>query len=112
MKNIHAKEQVTSKQYDLTFEYNAEIEGDKEPRFETVNIKINEPSWDILVESYKCITDDSGRMDLITSGKLIFDLCAWEYSDQLINNHRLMLSIATKLAIQFVMPINADVKKN
>lgn len=75
-------------------------------------VLIQDPDWDIVAESYKYLTDDNGKIDLVTPGKLIFDLCSLEYDDELKMDHRVMLSICSQLTVKFVLPINTELKKN
>lgn len=88
------------KQIELLFNY----EEDKQ-----IFVKINEPSWDITIEAFKYLFDANDKLDLITPGKLVYDLCATEYSDELHNNVRLLMSVCSTLASKFVLPINAEI---
>lgn len=91
--------------FDLTFTYVDDNEEQKE-----TTIVLNKPSWDITVEAFKYINDVNGNLDLITPGKLIFDLCALEYDDALLSNHQLLMSICSTLSTKFTLPINAEIK--
>lgn len=78
-------------------------------------VVLNKPNWDITVEAFKYLTDANDKLDLITPGKIIFDVCAVEYSDELHNNIQLLMSVCSTIATKFTLPINATIdleKKN
>lgn len=88
------------------FEYKGEEGEDKE-----IKLVIQEPDFDQTCEAYKYIYDENSKIDMITPGKLIFDLCALEYSDELMKNNRLLMSICSKLTTKYTLPITAEIKK-
>lgn len=97
---MKTKIKENGKQIELLFNY----EEDKQ-----LFVLLNEPNWDITVEAFKYITDVNDKIDLITPGKLIFDMCATEYSDELHNNVRLLMSVCSTLSTKFILPINAEI---
>lgn len=76
-----------------------------------VKVLLQEPNFEETCEAYKYIYDENGKIDMITPGKLIFDLCAIEISDNLFNNHRLMMSVCTNLTTSYTLPIQSEIKK-
>ena len=75
-----------------------------------IKVILHDPNFDEICEAYKYIYDDNGKFDPITSGKLIFDLCSLEYSDEL-SNPRLLMCVCSRLRALYVEPIIAEVKK-
>lgn len=78
-------------------------------------VKMNKPNWNQTVEAFKYLTDVDDKLDLITPGKILFDLCAFEYSDELHENIQLLMSVCSTLATKYTLPINAtlaDKKKD
>lgn len=88
------------------FEYKGEEGEDKE-----IKLVIQEPDFDQTCEAYKYIYDENSKIDMITPGKLIFDLCALEYSDELIKNNRLLMTICSNLTTKYTLPVTAEIKK-
>lgn len=81
----------------------------------SATIVLNKPSWDITVEAFKYLTDVNDKLDLITPGKLLFDLCVIEHTEGLESNVQLLMSICSQLTTKFILPINATIseeKKN
>lgn len=76
-----------------------------------IKLIIQEPDFDQTCEAYKYIYDENGKIDMITPGKLIFDLCVLEFSDDLLNNHRLMMSVCSNLTTTYTLPIQSEIKK-
>jgi hypothetical protein len=66
------------------------------------------------VEAFKCLSDAENRLDMITPGRLIFDLCCVSHTQGIVNNHKLMMSICSQLTTHYTLPLNAEleVKKN
>lgn len=91
----------------FTFEYKCEVSGeDKE-----VKVVIQEPNFEETCEAYKYIYDENGKVDVITPGKLLYDLCALEISPELLTNHRLLMSICASITNKYALPITAELKK-
>ena len=105
------KRNANLKTHELEFTLNEEKDLNKEPIFKSGVIKVQEPDWETLCESFKWIYDENGKLDLITPGKLIFDLCVFELPDDLALNNRAMLSVCQQLTMLFVMPVNVEIKK-
>lgn len=87
------------------FDMNAEVEI-KEGKY-----TVQEPTWDIVVEAYKYLTSDNGKLDLITPGKIIYDLCVTEIDEELTTN-QLLLTVCNQLAMDYVFPTTMEIKKN
>lgn len=75
-------------------------------------IRINHPGWDVTVECFKNLYDAEGRLDLLTAGKLLFDLCCVAYTPNLEGNVQLMMTVASTLATKYLLPVDAQLKKN
>lgn len=75
-------------------------------------VRINHPGWDVTVECFKNLYDAEGRLDLLTAGKLLFDLTCVEYGEQLEGNVQLMMTVVTALATKYLLPVDAQLKKN
>lgn len=75
-------------------------------------VRINHPTWDVTVECFKNLYDAEGRLDLLTAGKLLFDLTCVEYGEQLEGNVQLMMTVASTLATKYLLPVDAELKKN
>ena len=88
---------------DITFV----VAGDKE-----CLVRINRPGWDVTVECFKNLYDAEGRLDLLTAGKLLFDLTCVEYGEVLEGNVQLMMTVASTLATKYLLPVDAQLKKN
>lgn len=104
MKKTNVKKTLNT--IDIVFNYQAD---------KSVTITMNKPSWDITVEAFKYLTDSNDKLDLITPGKLLYDFCVLEYSEELEDNIQLLMSICSQLTTKFILPINAtinDEKKN
>jgi hypothetical protein len=106
------KRNKSLKEIEIVFNFNPNVGDDESPEMKTGVIKMNEPGWDEIAEAYKYITDDDGKMDLVTPGKLLFDLCCFEASPEMVSNHQVMLSVYSQISAKFVFPITAEVKKN
>lgn len=93
---------------ELNFNYN---EGETQ---KSIAITLQEPGWEETIEAFKCLTDATGEIDMLTPGKFIFDTCVLEYTDGIYENIRLMMSICSQLTSKFILPINATLeeKKN
>lgn len=107
MKTVITKD-PSLKEHEFIFKYRDSLDSLEEK--EGIII-IQEPTWDLVAEAYKYLSDEDGRMDLIKPGKLIFDLCALDVDYNLTMNNQAMLSVCSQLAIKFVVPINAEIKK-
>lgn len=105
------KTQVVQKQgrtiETFIFEYKCEKTNDDKE----VKVVIQEPSFEETCEAYKYIYDENGKIDMMTPGKLIYDLCALEVSPELLTNPRLLMSICAKLTGKYTLPISAEIKK-
>lgn len=75
-------------------------------------IHLNHPGWDVTVECFKNLYDAEGRLDLLTAGKLLFDLNCVDYSENIEGNVQLMMTIASTLATKYLLPVDAQLKKN
>lgn len=102
----------TLKEYEFEFQYNPNTLSDETPEFKSGIVKLQDPTWDQVAEAYKYISGENGKIDLVTPGKLILDLCALEIDDDLYANHRAMLSVCSQIAMKFVFPVTAEIKKN
>jgi len=99
------------KEIEFIFQYQPNTEMDESPEFKEGIVKIQDPTWDQVAEAYKYITDENGKLDLVTPGKFIYDVCALETDAELSTNHRAMLSVCSQLAMKFVFPIGTEIKK-
>lgn len=79
---------------------------------ETKEIKVvmHDPNFDELCEAYKYMYDENGKFDPITCGKLVLDLCALEYSEEMLNP-RIMMCVCSRLRALYVEPILVEIKK-
>lgn len=104
------KTTINPTQNQIEFNFNYTINEEVKEIF----VKLNNPTWDITVEAFKYLTDENDKLDLITPGKFIFDLCATEISDELLTNYQLLMSVCSTIATKFCLPINATIveKKN
>jgi hypothetical protein len=96
------------KEIEFIFQYQPNTEMDESPEFKEGIVKIQDPTWDQVAEAYKYITDENGKLDLVTPGKFIYDVCALETDAELSTNHRAMLSVCSQLAMKFVFPIGTE----
>jgi hypothetical protein len=101
-----------NKKETMVFEYvtNENDVDTKEITKEAVLV-VQEPDLDQLILANNCLYDNQGKLDMLTPGRTIYELCCHEVGDDIINNNRLLLSIFSKLTLHFVLPINAVVKK-
>ena len=97
----------TAKAEEIIFTYK-----DSNNEAKEVSIIINQPKWEHTVEAFKALSDSEDRLDMITPGKLIFDLCVCEYSDEIDGNNQLLMSICSQLTSKYTIPVNAEIKKN
>jgi len=100
---MKTKVKATAQTVELNFNYT--IEDEKKE----IQVILNQPNWDVTVEAFKYLYDTNDKLDLITPGKLIFDMCAIEYSDELNTNIQLLMSICSQLSTKFTLPINAQI---
>ena len=91
----------------FTFTYKCEISGDDKE----IKVVIQEPNFEETCEAYKYIYDENGKIDMMTPGKLIFDLCALDISPELLTNPRLLMSICGALTTKYALPITTELKK-
>lgn len=85
----------------ITFEY-----GDKE-----LSIKIQEPTFDMVVEGLQNIFNAEGKYDRITPGKFVYDLCCIETDPILLTNHKLLVSVCGLLTDLYIQPLEVSIKK-
>lgn len=76
-----------------------------------VKVVLQEPSFEEVCEAYKYLHDENGKLDAVTAGKLIFDLCALEFDDILLKKHTLMMSICGRICGLYVLPLDVEIKK-
>ena len=92
-------------------DYDFEFKNEQTGEINEIKIKIQEPTFDEVCEAYKYIYDDNGKMDFITPGKLIYDLCCLDTDPILLKDHRLLMSICAKLTHIYTIPVLTDIKK-
>lgn len=97
------------KQHEFNVTFKKDIESEEES---TGFIKMNDPSFDIVVEAYGLLRGADGTLsDTVRPGKFILDACAYEIDADLYNNVQALINICEQLTFKFAMPILAQLEE-
>jgi len=92
------------------------IEGRKSEKYsfdhegKELSYEIQEPTFDHIVAGLSQIgkADSSG---LIGCGKVIWELCCVDFSKEIEANANILISVCLKLATEYCLPIDIEIKK-
>jgi len=76
-----------------------------------LKVTIREPKFEEISFAYSALITNSGRLDLVSAGKCIFDTCKVECDEEIIKNPRILIKLCLQLTDEYVMPFEEDFKK-
>ena len=89
-----------------SYEYEILVDGKKEKCI------IQEPSFEALSLAMSAMLTQSGSINMIGCGKIIFDTCCIECSEIIENTPKLLVKLCLEFAADFVTPVDSEIKKN
>jgi hypothetical protein len=75
-------------------------------------VVIQQPEFKQLQAAMAQMITSSGGLDMVGSGKVIFELCCIECPDEVKNNAKVLVSLCMELYADFVSGADAIIKKN
>ena len=76
------------------------------------NYVIQEPNFDQLSAALTESVGMSGKLNMSGGGKVIWELCCKEFDPEIEKNSRLLMAVCISLYNDFVLPADAEIKKN
>ena len=73
---------------------------------------INEPGFDQISFGLAAMASGTGAADMPAGGKAIFDVCDPKCDKEIKESGVLMYSLCLKIAENFLLPVQVDIKKN
>ena len=74
--------------------------------------KIQEPTFDQLSAALAESIGLTGKLNMAGGGKVIWELCCPEFDEEIEQNARFLLSICIEIYNEYVLPADAEIKKN
>jgi len=71
---------------------------------------IQEPTFDQITAALSQVKA-TGQMDMIGSGKVIWELCCIKADKKIEDNPRVLISVCIELASEFALPVDIEIKK-
>jgi len=73
---------------------------------------IKEPDFQAISFGLTALTSPSGNLAMADGGKAIFDTCKVSCDKEIEQSGRMTASICIKIAEEFLIPVEVDIKKN
>ncbi len=74
--------------------------------------KIQDPTFDQLSAALAESIGLTGKLNMAGGGKVIWELCCSERDEEIEQTPRFLLSICIELYNEYVLPADAEIKKN
>lgn len=84
------------------------VKGEKDK----VKCVIREPDFKAVSFGLTALTAPSGSLAMADGGKAIFDTCKVSCDKEIEQSGKMMASICIKIAEEFLLPVEVEIKKN
>ncbi|MDH4127172.1 MAG: hypothetical protein OEV44_00350 [Spirochaetota bacterium] len=71
---------------------------------------IQEPTFEQLIAANDVLYDNTGNLNLMRAGKVIWELCCVSYDEIIENEPKILMTICNKLSA-FALPLDIEIKK-
>lgn len=78
--------------------------------FKYLEYHIQEPTFEQLVAANDVLYDNTGKLNLMRAGKVIWELCCVSYDEIIEKEPKILMTICNKLSA-FVLPLDIEIKK-
>lgn len=90
---------------------------DKETKKVTFTVKgkkcvITKPDFKQISFGLLALASGSGKVDLVGGGKAVYDVCMVECDKAIKEDGNLLMSICLKIAEEYLLPVEVEIKKN
>lgn len=73
---------------------------------------VKEPNFEQVSFGLTALTSPSGKLAMAEGGKSVFDVCKLECDPEIESSGIMMSSICIKIAEEFLLPVEVEIKKN
>lgn len=73
---------------------------------------ITDPNFNQLSLGLSALSSGTGNIDMAGGGKAVFDVCMVECDKEIQESGKLMMGICIKLAEEYLLPLDVEIKKN